>query len=93
MKVKKRITLVLVLLVLLVLLVFPGWNPFLDEGSRLAVTTQIQKAFGGLFGGMGVLTPARIISAAAVLVFMALVSLCICWPRRASTANPWRVCS
>lgn len=80
MKVKKRITLVLVLLVLLVLLVFPGWNPFLDEGSRLAVTTQIQKAFGGLFGGMGVLTPARIISAAAVLVFMALVSLCICWP-------------
>lgn len=80
MRAKKRITLALVLLVLLALLVFPGWNPFLDEGSKLAVTTQIQKAFGGLFGGMGVLTPARLISAAAVLVFMALVSLLICWP-------------
>ena len=80
MRAKKRITLALVLLVLLVLLVFPGWNPFLDEGGKLAVTTQIQQAFGGLFGGMGILTPARLISAAAVLVFMALVSLLICWP-------------
>ena len=80
MRAKKRITLALVLLVLLILLVFPGWNPFLDEGSKLAVTTQIQKAFGGLFGGMGVLTPARLISAAAVAVFVTLVSLLICWP-------------
>lgn len=79
MRAKKRITLALVLLVLLALLVFPGWIPFLDEGSELAVTTQIQKSFGGLFGGMGVLTPARLISAAAVLVFMALISLLICW--------------
>ena len=80
MRVKKRITLVLALLVLLVLLVFPGWNPFLDEGSKLAVTAQIQRAFGGLFGGIGILTPARLISAAAVVVFMVIVSLLICWP-------------
>ena len=80
MRAKKRIILAVVLLAVLALLVFPGWNPFLDEGSKLAVTTQIQQAFGGLFGGMGILTPARLISAAAVLVFMALVSLLICWP-------------
>lgn len=80
MRAKKRIILAVVLLAVLALLVFPGWIPFLDEGSELAVTTQIQQAFGGLFGGMGILTPARLISAAAVLVFMALVSLLICWP-------------
>lgn len=79
MRAKKRIILAVVLLAVLALLVFPGWIPFLDEGSKLAVTTQIQKSFGGLFGGMGVLTPTRLISAAAVLVFMALISLLICW--------------
>ena len=79
MRAKKRIILAVVLLAVLALLVFPGWIPFLDESSELAVTTQIQKSFGGLFGGMGVLTPARLISAAAVLVFMALISLLICW--------------
>ena len=80
MKRSKRIIIMLVLLAAFALLVFPGWNPFMDEGSKLAVTAQIQRAFGGLFGGIGILTPARLISAAAVVVFMVIVSLLICWP-------------
>ncbi len=79
MKKKKRLGFILVLAVVLALLVFPGWNPLLDEGGKQAVTVQIQQAFGGLFGGVGVLTPARLISAAAVVVFVCLVCLVICW--------------
>lgn len=76
---KKRSLLAVVLLAILALLVFPGWNPFLDEGQKQAVVSQLQKSFGGLFGGVGSLTLSRIISAASVLVFMALLSLFICW--------------
>lgn len=79
MKEKKRFGLILALAVVLALLVFPGWNPLLDEGGKQAVTVQVQQAFGGLFGGMGVLTPARLISAAAVVVFVCLVSIVVCW--------------
>lgn len=78
MKGKNRIILALILAVLLVLLAFPGWNPLLDEGAKQAVTAQLQQAFGGLFGGVGTLTPARLISAGAVVVFVALVCLVIC---------------
>lgn len=34
MKKKKRLGLILVLAVVLALLVFPGWNPLLDEGGK-----------------------------------------------------------
>lgn len=79
MKGRKRIVSILVLASVLALLVFPGWNPLLDEGGKQAVTVQVQQAFGGLFGGMGVLTPARLVSAAAVVVFVCLVCVVICW--------------
>lgn len=45
---KKRSLLAVVLLAILALLVFPGWNPFLDEGQKQAVVSQLQKSFGGL---------------------------------------------
>ena len=78
MKGKHRIILAVLLAAVLALLVFPGWNPFLEEGGKQAVTAQLQEAFGGLFGGVGVLTPARLISAGAVMVFVALVCLVVC---------------
>ena len=69
---KKLIQTVLALLVLVFLLV-PAMNPFLDAAGKAAVTAQLQDTFGGLLGGNGNLTPARLISAAAVVLVVWLV--------------------
>lgn len=91
---KKRSLLAVVLLAILALLVFPGWNPFLDEGQKQAVVSQLQKSFGGLFGGVGSLTLSRIISAASFWCLWQLLSLFICWllelfSRKGRHAGPW----
>ena len=59
-------------------LAIPGINPFLDESAKAALSAQLKEAFGTLIGGAGYLTPARIISALAVVVFVALVSMIVC---------------
>ena len=69
---KKLIQTVLALLVLVFLLV-PAMNPFLDAAGKAAVTAQLQDTFGGLLGGNGNLTPARLTSAAAVVLVVWLV--------------------
>ena len=62
MKHLKKIILFVVLAALMLLLVNPNWIPFLDESTKLAVASQLQDTFGGLFGGVGMLTPARLIT-------------------------------
>jgi small conductance mechanosensitive channel len=79
MKHLKKIILFVVLAALMLLLVNPNWIPFLDESTKLAVASQLQDTFGGLFGGVGMLTPARLISAAVVLLMMGLVCIVVCW--------------
>lgn len=63
---------------LLAVLLIPSLNPFLDEAGKAAVTAQIQDTFGGLFGGSGMLTPARLICAAAVILLVWLVCILAC---------------
>ena len=70
---------IIILGLLLVLLTSFTWNPMLSETLRSEVISQLQETFGGLFGGVGVLTPARLISAATVIVIVWLINILICW--------------
>ena len=70
---KKKLIQTAVLLVLLAFLLIPAINPFLNDTAEAAVITQIQDTFGGLLGGTGMLTSARLICAAAVILVVWLV--------------------
>ena len=70
---KKKLIQTIVILLLLAFLLIPSINPFLDEAGRDAVAAQIQNTFGGLLGGTGMLTPANLICAAAVILLVWLV--------------------
>ena len=67
---KKKLIQTIIILVLLVFLLIPAINPFLDAAAKEAVSAQIQDTFGGLLGGTGMLTPARLICAAAVILLV-----------------------
>ena len=69
---------VVILGLILVLLTSFAWNPLVGSTLRAEVIAQLQETFGGLFGGKGMLTPARLISAATVIVIVWLVNICIC---------------
>ena len=70
---KNKLIKTAVILVLLVFLLIPAINPFLNDAAEAAVTAQIQDTFGGLLGGTGMLTPANLICAAAVVLLVWLV--------------------
>ena len=70
---KKKIIKTLIILIVLAFLLIPAINPFLDGDAKAAVTAQIQNSFGGLLGGTGMLTPANLICAVAVVLLMWLV--------------------
>ena len=70
---KKKLIQTVVILVLLAFLLVPAINPFLDDAAEAAVAAQIQDTFGGLLGGTGMLTPANLICAAAVVLLVWLV--------------------
>lgn len=78
MKNTKRLILIVVLAALLFLLVNPSWNPLLADGTKQALATQVQDTFGGLLGGTGMLTPANLICAVAIVILMWLVCTVIC---------------
>lgn len=75
---KKKLIQILIFAVLLTGLLIPSINPFLDESGRAAVTAQLQDTFGTLMGGTGMLTPSRIISAAAAVLMVWLVCILLC---------------
>ena len=70
---------VIILVLVLVLLTSFAWNPLVNDALRMDIVSQLQETFGGLFGGTGVLTPAKLISAATVVVLVWLVNIFICW--------------
>lgn len=70
---KKKLIQTVVILVLLAFLLVPAINPFLDDAAEAAVAARIQDTFGGLLGGTGMLTPANLICAAAVVLLVWLV--------------------
>lgn len=76
---KKRIIQTIVILAALVFLLIPGINPFLGDAARAAVSAQIQDTFGGLLGGTGMLTPARLICAAAAILLVWLLCSLVVW--------------
>ena len=76
MKNKNRIIILALLLIVLTSFV---WNPLVGETLRTEVTAQLQETFGGLFGGTGALTPAKLISAAIVVIIVWLFNILICW--------------
>ena len=78
MKNKKKIILSVVLLLVLAVLLVPSINPLLGDSAKAAATAQIQETFGGLFGGSGLLTPARLMAAVAVVLLMWLVNTVLC---------------
>ena len=67
---KKKLIRTIVMLAVLAFLLIPSINPFLDSEAKAAVIAQIQETFGGLLGGTGMLTPARIICAVAVVLLV-----------------------
>ncbi len=80
MKAVKKIVPILMLIALLVFLLNPSWNPLLSEGSKNAVTSELQAVFGGLAGGpaTGIFSWAKITTALAVIVFMVLLTYGVC---------------
>lgn len=70
---QKKLIQTVVILVLLAFLLVPAINPFLDDAAEAAVSAQIQATFGGLLGGAGMLTPANLICAAAVILVVWLL--------------------
>ena len=70
---KKKLIQTAVILVVLAFLLIPSINPFLDAAGKAALTAQIQDTFGGLLGGTGMLTPARLICAVAAALLVWLV--------------------
>ena len=76
---KKKIIQTIVLLALIAFLLIPGINPFLDDAAKASVSAQIQDTFGGLLGGTGMLTPARLICAAAVILIVWLLCSLVIW--------------
>lgn len=75
---KKRNHVIILGLILVVLTSF-AWNPLVAANTRTEVFSQLQETFGGLFGGTGLLTPAKLISAATVVVVVWLINILICW--------------
>lgn len=75
---KKRNHVIILGLILVVLTSF-AWNPLVAANTRAEVFSQLQETFGGLFGGTGLLTPAKLISAATVVVVVWLINILICW--------------
>lgn len=69
----KKMIQTVVILILLAFLLIPSINPFLNDAAEAAVSAQIQDTFGGLLGGTGMLTPARLICAAAVILLVWLI--------------------
>ena len=67
---KKKLIQTVIILALLVFLLIPSINPLLDDAAKAAVSAQIQDTFGGLLGGTGMLTPARLICAVAVILLV-----------------------
>lgn len=74
----KKAALPIVLIIALLLLVNPGWNPLLDQAAREAVSFQLAQTFGGLFSGESV-GISRVIAAAAVVIFVWLVCILVCF--------------
>lgn len=70
---------VIILGLILVLLTSFAWNPLVGDTMRSEVLSQLQETFGGLFGGTGMLTPAKLISAAIVVIVVWLLNIIICW--------------
>lgn len=67
------------LVVLLIILLNPGMNPLLGEGVKNATVAEIHKTFGVLAGGTtGILSPARLMTVLAVLIFMWLLTSVSC---------------
>ncbi len=81
MKKIKSLILMVVLAALLVFLLNPAWNPLLDEGTKNAVQNETQSVFGVLAGGApaGIFSPAKLLTAAAVLVFTWLATVLVCF--------------
>ena len=75
---KKRNHVIILGLILVVLTSF-AWNPLVAANTRAEVFSQLQETFGGLFGGTGLLSPAKLISAATVVVVVWLINILICW--------------
>lgn len=76
---KKNIIKTVIIAVLLAVLLIPSINPFLDDAGKAAVAAQLQDVFGGLLGGTGMITPASVICAAAVILLVWLVCSLLLW--------------
>ncbi len=77
-----------ILIVVLLFLVNPGLNPLLSEGTKNATAAELEKNFGMLIGSSaGIFSPAKLITALAVVVFVWLLTTVICIVLEKSTAG------
>ena len=80
MKNSKSVLKTAVLVILLIILVNPGMNPLLSDGVKNATIAELQATFGMLVGGTtGVLSPAKLMTVAAVVIFMWIATNALCF--------------
>ena len=78
----------IILAALLVFILNPGLNPLLSEGTKNAVSAELQANFGMLAGGYyGVFTPAKLLTILAVIIFVWLVTTAVCFVMNKLSAN------
>ncbi len=77
-----------ILAVLLLILVNPGLNPLLGEGAKNATAAELERNFGLILGGnAGIFSPAKLITALAVAIFVWLLTTIICIVLEKTTAK------
>ena len=68
-----------ILAVLLVILLNPAFNPLLSEGAKAATAAELRTAFS-IFGGSDIMfSAAKIITVAAIIIFMVLITNISCF--------------
>ncbi len=83
---------IVILAALFVFLIVPKWNPLLSDETKITVSNEIKKYFGMLTDGSSsaVFSPAKIITALAVSLFVYLVTSLICIVIEKSSAGKKR---
>lgn len=87
----KNILKIIILALVFIVLINPQWIPFMPAGVQNAVSAEMQKTFGSIAGGnAGIFNPAKLITAAAAVLAVWIVTTVVCTVTEKVCANKKR---